>query len=100
MRMRDSLQKSVQMAIEIATKSVEAAAHHEAQRQQQIAQGFIERQKLKNEQQAEHERKRLYELRAQSSAVESAGQAVAEARAKAEKLKIEGESEIEGNIKQ
>ncbi len=94
--MRESLMRSVQMAIEISTKSVEASAAHEAQRHEQVARGFIDRQQLDNEREAERARQKLHELHAQSAAIESTGQAVAEARAQAEKLRIDGESDIEG----
>lgn len=97
-RMRESLMRSVQMAIEISTKSVEASASHEAQRHEQIARGLIDRQQLDNEREAERERQKLHELRAQSAAIESTGQAIAEARAQAERLRIEGESDIEGGM--
>jgi major vault protein len=43
-RTRDALQKSVQLAIEITTKSQEAAARHEAERREQYAKGRLERQ--------------------------------------------------------
>jgi len=45
-RTRDSLQKSIQLAIEITTKSQEAAARHEAERLEQGARGRLERQIL------------------------------------------------------
>nr|XP_006820726.1 PREDICTED: major vault protein-like [Saccoglossus kowalevskii] len=93
--MRDSLMKSVQMAIEISTKSIEATAFHEARRIEQEARGLLERQKILNEQAAERSRNELYELKAVTAAVESTGQAKAEAQARAEKLLIEGRSEIE-----
>lgn len=93
--MRDSLLKSVQMAIEIATKSVERTAGQEAARKEQEARGHLERQKLINQKESEKARSVLYELRAQTSAVESTGQAKAEAQAQAEKLLIEGQSSIE-----
>jgi len=44
-RTRDSLQKSVQLAIEITTSSQEASARHEAQRLEQEAKCRLERQK-------------------------------------------------------
>ncbi|ESO90246.1 hypothetical protein LOTGIDRAFT_123412 [Lottia gigantea] len=94
-KMRDSLSKSVQMAIEISTSSVEAAASHEAQRNEQIAKGNLERQKLANERNSERERTKLLELCAMTAAVESTGQAKAEAQANAEKTLIECHSEIE-----
>ncbi|KAL8578386.1 hypothetical protein ACOMHN_014885 [Nucella lapillus] len=93
-KMRDSLMKSVQMAIEISTKSVEASAEHEANRREQVSRGQLERQRLLDEVEAERERARLYELRAEAAAVESTGQAKAEAQAEAEKALIECQSEI------
>jgi len=93
--MRDSLSKSVQMAIEISTKSIERTAQHDAMRSEQKARGELERQKLQNEKEAEQARKTLLELQAVAAAVESSGQAKAEAKAQAEKLLIEGQSAIE-----
>lgn len=93
--MQDSLSKSVQMAIEIATKSIEMSAQHEAKRTEQKARGELERQKLQNEKEAEMARKTLLELQAVTAAVESTGQAKAEAQAQAEKQLIEGQSAIE-----
>jgi len=93
-RTRDSLQKSVQLAIEITTKSQEAAARHEAERLEQEAKGRLERQKINDESAAEGARKRLLELQAESAAVEATGQATAEARAKANAAAIEGEAAV------
>eukprot|EP00794_Sanderia_malayensis_P005339 gene5339-6009_t len=95
-QMRDSLLKSVQLAIEISTNSVERAAKHEAARNDQVARGSLDRSKLENEKAAEKARKHLYELRTVTAAVESSGQAKAEAEARAERSLIEGQSEIEG----
>jgi len=86
---RDSLQKSVYMAIEITTKSQEAAARHEGQRNDQASRGQLERQRITDEVSAERERMSLIQLQAESAAVESTGQAVAEARARAESARIE-----------
>ncbi|XP_065071195.1 major vault protein-like [Rhopilema esculentum] len=96
-QMRDSLLKSVQLAIEISTNSIERSAAHEAARTDQAARGSLERCNLQNEQAAEKARKHLYELRAITAAVESSGQAKAEAKARSERLLIEGQSEIEGS---
>merc|ERR1711976_1127919 len=68
-RTRDSLQKSVQLAIEITTKSQEAAARHEAERVEQEARGRLERQKITDEAEAEQSRTELLKLQAQSAAV-------------------------------
>jgi len=93
-RTRDSLQKSVQQAIEITTKSQEAAARHEAERLEQEARGKLERQKILDEAEAENARTALLKLQAESAAVESTGQATAEAEAAAKAAKIEGEAAV------
>jgi len=95
-RTRDALQKSVQLAIEITTKSQEAAARHEAERREQEAKGRLERQKIDDEAEAEKARKELLHLQATSAAVESTGQASAEAKARAEAAKIEGQANVTG----
>ncbi|PVD32862.1 hypothetical protein C0Q70_08309 [Pomacea canaliculata] len=94
-RTRDALQKSVQLAIEITTNSQEAAARHEAERLEQEAKGRLERQKIVDEAEAEKSRRHLLELQAQSAAVESTGQAKAEAQSRAESARIEGEAAVE-----
>jgi len=91
---RDALQKSVQLAIEITTKSQEASATHEANRREQQARGRLERQKIKDEAEVEKQRTELLSLQAQSAAVESTGQATAEAKARAEAAAIEGAAAV------
>jgi len=93
-RTRDSLQKSVQLAIEITTKSQEAAARQESARLEQEAMGRLERQKISDEAEAERSRRELIGLQAESAAVESTGQATAEARARAEAATIEGQAAV------
>jgi major vault protein len=94
-RTRDALQKSVQLAIEITTKSQEAAAKHKAAKDEQIARGALERQKIEDEGKAEMQRKELLQLQAESAAVSSAGSAKAEAQARAQALEIEGQSAVD-----
>jgi len=93
-RTRDSLQKSVQLAIEITTKSQEASAKHESSRLEQEAMGRLERQKINDEAEAEKSRRQLISLQAESAAVESTGQATAEAKARAEAAAIEGAAAV------
>lgn len=93
-RTRDALQKSVQLAIEIATSSQEALANHEAAREEQIAEGKLQRQRIKDQAQAEVERKTLVELKAQTAAVESTGQAKAEAIARSEAALIKAKASV------
>ena len=68
---------------------------HEAERLEQKAKGALERQKITDEAEAEKARKELLELQANSAAVESTGQAKAEAQSRAEAAKIEGEAAVE-----
>ncbi|MGK7873180.1 MAG: colicin uptake protein [Xenococcaceae cyanobacterium] len=86
-----SLQKSVQLAIQITTDAQEAAARQDAERIEQEAKARLERQIIVDRGAAEVERKNLLELQAENAAIESTGQAIAEARAKAEAAQIEGE---------
>jgi len=95
-RTRDSLQKSVTLAIEITTQSQEAAARREAERTEQESRGRLERQRIEDEALAENSRKELLSLQAESAAVESTGQAKAEAFSRAEAARIEAESAVQG----
>ncbi|XP_040564802.1 major vault protein [Lepeophtheirus salmonis] len=94
-RTRDSLQKSVTLAIEITTQSQEATAKREAERVDQEARGRLERQKITDEAEAEKSRKQLLELQAESAIVEAIGHSSADAKAQAEAAKIEADSNIE-----
>jgi len=93
-RTRDALQKSVQLAIEITTKSQEATAKHAAEKREQEARGELERQKIKDEAAAERQRTALLQLQAESAIVEASGQATAEAHAQAEAVRIEGAASV------
>jgi len=93
-RTRDSLAKSVQLAIEITTSSLEAAAKQDSARLEQEAMGRLERQKINDEAEAEKARKELLTLQALTHQVESTGAASAEAKAKAEAAFIEGEASV------
>merc|ERR1712227_645230 len=94
-RTKDSLMKSVQLAIEITTNAQEASAKHEAQKIEQEAKGKLERQRIQDEAQAEKARQELLKLQTQSAALESTGQAKAEAESRAEAAKIEGQAAVD-----
>lgn len=79
----ESLQRSVQLAIEIATQS-----------QEEEAKSKMERQKLLDSADAEKARKHLYELQAESESVLEAGKQLAVSRAKAQASAIEAEAEL------
>merc|ERR1712178_585501 len=91
---RKSLQRSVQMAVQITTNSQEAAARHTALREEEEAKGFLEQQRLENLAKSEESKKKLLELQAESAAVETSGQARAEAKSKAEARNIEGQAAV------
>jgi major vault protein len=89
-----SLQKSVQIAIQITTDAQEAAARHDAERIAQQAKARLERQAIVDKSAAEAERRNLLELEAENAAISSTGQATAEARAKAEAAQIQGQLQV------
>jgi len=91
---RDALTQSVQLAIEITTKSQEASALQEGARREQEARGRLDRQKLKDNADAEDKRKQLLTLKAESSLVEAKGRAVAEAQAHVLSKDIEAQAEV------
>ncbi|KAL7061318.1 hypothetical protein AAHC03_010078 [Spirometra sp. Aus1] len=94
-RTRDALQKSVQLAIEITSNSQEAAARQEAERLDQEARGKLERQRIEDEAKAEEARRGLLELQVQLAALESTGQAKAEAQSRVEAALISSQAEVE-----
>mmetsp|Transcript_16165 Transcript_16165/g.41513 ORF Transcript_16165/g.41513 Transcript_16165/m.41513 type:complete len:851 (+) Transcript_16165:218-2770(+) len=94
-RTRDALQKSVQLAIEITTKSQEAFARHKAQKSEQLARGNLEIHMIRDEAAAEKEKQELLRLRAHTESVKASGQATAEARARAEAAEIEAQAAVE-----
>ena len=94
-RTRESLQKSVTLAIEITTQSQEASAKREAERVDQEAKGRLERQRILDDAEAEKARKALLTLQGESAAVESTGQATAEASSRAEAARIEATAAVE-----
>jgi major vault protein len=108
-RTRDSLMKSVQLAIEITTNSQEAAARHEAERVEQESKGRLERQRITDQSDVEKARKELLEIQARSEATAhaesakiEAESAVDQARLKAQAMNIEAEAELErlGNARE
>lgn len=67
---------------------------HEAERLEQESRGKLERQRIKDEAVAEEARKVLLELQIQLAALESTGQAKAEAQSQAEAALIASESAV------
>uniref|UniRef100_A0A183TC31 Major vault protein n=1 Tax=Schistocephalus solidus TaxID=70667 RepID=A0A183TC31_SCHSO len=94
-RTRDALQKSVQLAIEITSNSQEAAARQEAERLDQEARGKLERQRIEDEAKSEEARRGLLELQVELAALESTGQAKAEAQSRVEAALISTQAEVQ-----
>ena len=88
------LSSAVQLA-PLLNRHLTFDCRHEAERLEQEAKGRLERQKITDEAEAERARKELLELQAQSAAVESTGQAKAEAQSRAEAARIEGETAVQ-----
>ena len=93
-RTRDALMKSVQLAIEITTKSQEARARHESEFKEQKAKGELQRQRIADDSLAESARARLVELKALCSQIEAEGTATAEAQARCDANNILGEANL------
>lgn len=93
-RTRDSLQKSVMLAIEITTAAVEAGARNDARKIEQEAIGTLEKQIIEDDASIEKTKFSLLELQAECEAIKTSGQAEAEAQAFAQRSRIEGEAEL------
>ncbi|KAH7492369.1 Major vault protein [Phytophthora ramorum] len=91
---RESLQKSVQLAIEITTKSQEARAKAIAMKEEEAAKGDLLTQQLENQSSAEQARKNLVQLTAECKAIEEEAAAVSRARAQAQAAEIEGNAAV------
>lgn len=90
-----SLQKTVQLAIEISTKKQEAAATHLAEQSEQKALGEIEELKINAQLQAEEVQQRYYQLLANSKKVLTSGKAQAAEEANAKAQQIEAEANLD-----
>lgn len=90
-----SLQKSVQLAIEITTNSQEASARQEASRRKQEAEGLLDLQRIKDESTQEKSRKQLVTLRAKNTEIKVTGAATSEANSRAAALEISGNSDLQ-----
>jgi major vault protein len=90
----ESLKKSVTLAIEITTNMQEAEAHRAAQKQEQEALEVLKKQKIEDEVAAESDKKKLLNIRAECDSIRTSGQAIAEAKARADAMKITSEAEV------
>eukprot|EP00831_Metopus_contortus_P075138 TRINITY_DN6877_c0_g1_i4.p1 TRINITY_DN6877_c0_g1~~TRINITY_DN6877_c0_g1_i4.p1 ORF type:complete len:294 (-),score=94.24 TRINITY_DN6877_c0_g1_i4:113-994(-) len=91
---KKSLQKTTTQAIEITSKVQEQEARRQAEKIEQEEKAKLERQILESKTIVEEARKKLLELKADSDSVKSKGQAIAEARAKAEAAEIASKADV------
>eukprot|EP00010_Vexillifera_abyssalis_P007823 CAMPEP_0201544542 /NCGR_PEP_ID=MMETSP0173_2-20130828/1170_1 /ASSEMBLY_ACC=CAM_ASM_000268 /TAXON_ID=218659 /ORGANISM="Vexillifera sp., Strain DIVA3 564/2" /LENGTH=784 /DNA_ID=CAMNT_0047952697 /DNA_START=216 /DNA_END=2570 /DNA_ORIENTATION=- len=94
-RTRDSLMESVQLAIEITTKSQEARARHEANRKEQEAKGLLQRERIKSQAASETARSKLVQLKAACAEIQASGRATAEAKARGDAANIQGQANVQ-----
>eukprot|EP00829_Urostomides_striatus_P021278 TRINITY_DN93_c0_g1_i4.p1 TRINITY_DN93_c0_g1~~TRINITY_DN93_c0_g1_i4.p1 ORF type:complete len:308 (-),score=109.18 TRINITY_DN93_c0_g1_i4:26-949(-) len=89
-----SLLKTVTQAIKITTQMQEQEARRLATKIEQEEQGKLDRLIIDNKSNVEMAKKELLQLKSDSSAVKSSGQAIAEANAKAEAAKIAANADV------
>lgn len=92
---KERLQESVTLAIEITTQNEEAKARHASERQAQEALGQLEKLRIENQAKVEEENNKLYQLRSDTEIVQIEGEALARAKAEAEKSKIKAQSVVD-----
>ena len=84
-----SLQKSVTLAIEISTSSLEQNAKYQADKFEQQARGQLLKLKIEADSRAEEAKQKLLQVQAECQSIKNQGQAKAEARAIAKAEEIE-----------
>eukprot|EP00008_Paramoeba_atlantica_P014240 CAMPEP_0201488730 /NCGR_PEP_ID=MMETSP0151_2-20130828/19345_1 /ASSEMBLY_ACC=CAM_ASM_000257 /TAXON_ID=200890 /ORGANISM="Paramoeba atlantica, Strain 621/1 / CCAP 1560/9" /LENGTH=798 /DNA_ID=CAMNT_0047874083 /DNA_START=168 /DNA_END=2564 /DNA_ORIENTATION=- len=89
---RNSLLRSVQIAIDTTSKKMEMASIHEANMLEKQAEGKIKIEKFQNEAQAEEIRQSLVAAKVENEIIAKVGNVCATARAEAEVSYIEGET--------
>lgn len=91
---KESLQKTVTQAIEITTKIQEQEARRVAEKIEMEENGKLERLILENKSTVEEAKKSYLQLKAESEGVQSKGQAIAEAKAKANAAEIAANADV------
>jgi len=91
---KNKLQATVNLAIEITTRSQEEAAKRQAEKRDQEAKSTLQRKIIEDNSQAESIKKALFELKAQTQQISESGLKEAEAKSKVNSMIIESESNI------
>jgi len=93
-RTRESLQKSVQLAIEITTREQKRNAKFDADSKEQQAKSELTCQKIINQRTIEEEKQNLIDKQISCNAIVAAGEAEAEAQGRQKKLLIEADLSV------
>ncbi len=91
---KNKLQATVNLAIEITTRSQEEAAKRQAEKRDQEAKSTLQRKIIEDNSQAESIKKVLFELKAQTQQIAESGLKEAEAKSKVNSMIIESQSNI------
>lgn len=91
---KNKLQATVNLAIEITTRSQEEEAKRQAEKRDQEAKSTLQRKIIQDNSQAESIKKLLFELKAQTQQIAESGLKEAEAKSKVNSMIIESESNI------
>jgi major vault protein len=91
---KNKLQATVNLAIEITTKSQEEEAKRQAETRDQEAKSTLQRKIIDDNSQAETIKKTLFELQAQTGSIMESGLKEAETKAKVNTMIVESESNI------
>jgi major vault protein len=90
----EKLKVTVNLAIELTTKSQEETAKREADRKEQEAKSLLNRNVMEDNSKAQELKKLLFELASKTATIQEEGTQEAEAKAKAKKMQIESLSNI------
>ena len=91
---KNKLQATVNLAIEITTRSQEEEAKRQAERRDQEAKSTLQRKIIEDNSQAESIKKVLFELKGHTQSIEESGMKEAEAKSKVNSMIIDSESNI------
>jgi major vault protein len=91
---KEKLQVTVNLAIELTTKSQEEEAKRQAESRDQEAKSMLQRKIIEDNSLAEDLKRPLFDLKSQTRSIEESGLKEAEAKSKVNKMMIESQSKI------
>lgn len=91
---KEKLQVTVNLAIELTTKSQEEKAKRDAEQKDQEAKSLLQRRIIKDNSEAEDLKRPLFDLKSQTKSVEESGMKESEAKARVNTMMIESQSNV------